>query len=169
MNRQEDLERTSSDSLAASFFILHHIISAFFFFVFAITFGLFEIEEPGIRDLFSGTFYALVFWIFIYSIISSFIGRILAHLVLKKLFKRFKDESIPGFKRFLTGINGMPFAFYVSSLISALIFAAGLETIFRDILFEDDTFFAAIGTYIVIQIATSGLSKMFSNWMIKKI
>ncbi len=169
MNSQEGLEMTGSESLEASFFILHHIISAISFFAFAIWFKLFEIEDPGIRDLFSGTFYSLVFWIFIFSVFSSIIGRIFAYLILKKAFKKFKDEDIPKFKRFLRGINGMSFAFYVSAFISAVIFAAGIETIFRDILFEDDTFFAAIGTYIILQIATYGLSKMFSNWIIKKM
>lgn len=169
MDSQEDFEMTGSESLEASFFILHHIFSAIIFFAFAIWFKLFEIEDPGLRDLFSGTFYALVFWIFIFSVVSSFIGRFFAYLALKKLFKRFKDESIPKFKRFLRGINGMSFAFYVSSFFSALIFAAGIETIFRDILFAEDTLFAAIGTYVVLQIATYGISKMFSNWIIKKM
>jgi len=168
---KDDYEKENdAEGYRFTFFILHNIISAIMFFFFAFWLGLFNQQENQISDIFSPDLYNLIFWVFGLSVITAILARYISYWILKGLYKGlFKKRTFPSLKAFFRGINGISFAFFVSTLISAVIFAFGLTTVFQDILFNQDTFFAAVMTYLILEIAVYGISRLFSTYIIRKM
>lgn len=151
-------ERVTGDLIW--YFALHNLISVGFFFFFTIGLDLYMGQDLMLSDLFSKEFWELVILqIFPLSIISSLIGRASAYLSINgfiklKNRKRRVKKSTKRWSELNRGINRLGLVFFITALITSVIYSLGLVGILQYAIFSEETLLTLIMVYIGLKIGT---------------
>lgn len=155
---------------AISYFILHNMISVFFFFLFTINLEVYDAREITITFLFTLDFWEMViFEVFIFSMLSSGIGRVGAYLIIKGGYylrnrKRRKKKITKRWGELNSGINQFHWlVFILTALITSLIYSLGVVFILRDTIFSSDSLSSLIVIYIGFKVGVY----FFIRWLTK--
>lgn len=154
----EKSERTSGDLL--TYFIIHNSVSVLFFFLSTLYFGIYIGVDRLIGFVFQKEFWELaIFQVFPICVISSLIGRITAYYILKgshnyRNRKRTIKRTPKKWSELNTGINKLGLEFFISALITALIFSLGLISVLQFAVFNEQTLLTLIIIYAGVKIGT---------------
>lgn len=153
--------RVEGDALY--YFFWHNLFSLVIFFAFALNLGLFEHQTETISDLISVEFLSLVLIIFGISLLSGLMGRIMAYLIVRLYFNIARQSETKTFGEFNTGINKLSFSFLIQTFLSSVIFATGIIFILQSKLFDSNSIWALLATYIIVKIAVFLLTRLISE------
>ncbi|MHA1502436.1 MAG: hypothetical protein ACTSSB_11350 [Candidatus Heimdallarchaeota archaeon] len=151
--------RVQGDSLY--YFCFHNLISILLFFLFALNLKLFESQSDEISQILSIGYVQLLFMIFGISLLCGILGRIIAYILLKMVFK---NKPIKTFGEFNQGINKISMSYLLSTFVSAVIFSIGAFAILQNVLFDEESLFTLMATYIIIKIGVYLATRMFSSF-----
>ena len=136
------------------FFIIHNLISAGFFFLFAYALGFFD-PITKFTDIFSSKFTRLLTGVFVFSLLSSFLGWIFGYVVWKAIKEQIFHTSMKSMGDLSRGINRFPLtnlAYYISTLLSTLAFSVGAMGIIEALLFTNYTYLTLFASYLFLKI-----------------
>ncbi len=154
----EKSERASGDLL--TYFIIHNLVSVFFFFLLTLYFEIYIGADRLIGFVFQKEFWELaIFQVFPICVISSFIGRITAYYTLKGYHnyrnrKRAIKRTPKRWSELNTEINRIGLAFFISVLVTSIIFSLGLISVLQFAVFNEQTFLTLIIIYAGVKIGT---------------
>lgn len=153
------------------YFIIHSIFSGIIFFFFAINLGLLSNSSETISELISINFFFVILIVFVVSVISSILGRVISYYFIKTIIvyvpryismKKNKPFNLKEMRRFWelnTGINKMGYLFLIASLLSSLFFSIGALTIVQSKIFGTSNIYTLVTTYFVLMVVVQVLAR----------
>ena len=150
VNRQKgSSERVVGDSI--SYFIFHNIISVTLFFVFTLSLRLYGDKNSNIGYILTSDFWLLFLQIFAISLLSGIIARITVFVIMRAYYS-WRNKSMKRWGEISTGINKVGLTFLISTLFTALVFCLGLIPILQNRIFDENTLFTLIVSYLIIKL-----------------
>lgn len=150
--KKERAERVKADNIL--YFFLHNILSVFLFFIISIQFNLYNLEtNDSFSILISGDFWIVVFEIFIFSIISGIISRIVVFFGLRIYFYYYRNKVMKTWTSLNKGWNKISIAFFISSFITAILYVIGFLQILQNSIFSEATLLTLIGAYAILKVS----------------
>jgi len=155
-------ERVTGDALF--YFITHNIISVAFFFFFTIGLEVYEIADMPIISLFSIDFMVdfwnmVIFDVFLFSVFSSIIGRILAFGIMKLYFylrnkKRRRQKTMKIWSELNSGINRFNLmVFLITAFLTSIIYSLGVIATLNNNIFDESSLITLIVVYAMFKIS----------------
>jgi len=158
-DQKKQYHRVSGDAIW--YFFLHNSISLFIFFGFILQLGLFDRQSDTITDLLSWSYAELVLTLFGISLLAGLLGRIFGYFILRLIFRKNPIKKIGEFNQ---GINKLGFSFLISTMISSVLFSIGATAVLQEAIFNEDTLFTLIATYVIIKICVFLITRMFTSF-----
>jgi len=155
-------KRVQGDSVY--FFILSNIVSLVVFFILAFNLDIFNSTVVTISDMISFDFGRLLLMIFGLMLVSGIVGRIMAYITIRLIAHYYMGRETKKIGEFISGINGISFSYFFSTLISAILFAIGGLKVIQEKIFGEVTIITLIFTYVIVKIIVFLISRLFSSW-----
>ena len=152
-------ERVEGENLY--YFALHNMISGSLFLIITALSGIWEIRQTNILNLFTSEFIELVLVLFAIYLLTGITGRITAFFLMKYLLKA-NDKVMKKFWDANKGINKIGMVWLLSILLSSLIFAFGIIALLQNAIYDENTFFTLIGTYLIVRLIVYLFFKVIS-------
>ncbi|KKN47249.1 hypothetical protein LCGC14_0664700 [marine sediment metagenome] len=145
-------ERTTGELIW--YFMFHNLISFIFFFAITVSYGLYSGNDLKLFDVFTGDFWAMVFsQIYLITLLSGIMGRVTAWLIIYT-YSVFRHKTIKRWNELNTGINKIGLVFFITALVTSVVFALGLIGILQVAIFNEETLLTLIAVYSGIKIGS---------------
>lgn len=145
------------------YLVFYNTISGLLFILITNSMGIYELKEDSISIILTSDFLFLIFAIFVVSLITSIVGRIIAFFTLKFIFNRY-NKNMKRFGEINKGMNKIGMVYLVSTLITALLFALGAVAILENLIYDKTTVLTLFATYLILKITVYILVKLFFNF-----
>ncbi len=142
-------ERVEGENLY--YFTLHNMISGSLFLLITGLSGIWEVKTTNLFNLFTSEFIELIFYLFTIYLVTGILGRVTAFFLMKYLLKM-NEKIMKKFWNINKGINKLGVVWLISILISSFIFALGIVALLQNAIYDKDTVFTLIGTYIIVRV-----------------
>lgn len=155
-HKEKRYKRFEGDQLV--YYLIHSIIATFIFIYIALQLDFFSLKENTIEYLFTWRFLALIFIVFLWSLVSSMIARIIGYFLLLGIYKHSIPKSF--FAINLKGINRLGLRYLLALFITSVLWSLGAITILQDQIFENEDIFSLIIMYVVIKFTVFIITKL---------
>lgn len=154
---QKVKKRGEADRLV--YYVLHTSLATLIFILIAMRLSFFSLRSNEISYLFSFDYLELIFIIFLWNIICSFLARIFGYYLLKSLYWRSTVKNI--FELNSKGINRISFRYIIALFITSVLWTLGALLILSEQLFgSEDEVFALVLTYVIIKASVFIITKV---------
>ena len=155
--KEKRYKRFEGDQLI--YYIIHSIIATFIFIFIALQLDFFSLKENTIEYLFTWRFLSLIFIVFLWSLISSLIARVIGYFLLLGIYKHSIPRSF--FELNLRGINRLGLRYILAQFIIAILWSIGAMTILQNQIFgTNEDVFTLIIMYVVIKFTIFIITKL---------
>lgn len=145
------------------YLVFYNTISGLLFILITTSMGIYELKEDTISIILTSDFLFLIFAIFVVSLITSIIGRIVAFFTLKFIFTQY-GKNMKRFGEINTGMNKIGMVYIISTLITTILFAFGAVAILENVIYDKTTVLTLFATYLILKITVYILVKLFFNF-----
>jgi len=162
MKRSKIKRREKMEGEHLSYFAIHNLLSIAVFFMITIRMGVFDIVDIELSYILSWSFAETIIWVFIISCIAEAFGRLVGYFaIIVPVSKYIYKRDYKSFRIINEGINRFSYKTIITLLLSSFLFSIGALYLISGLLFEENTLYVLILSYIIIKVGVYLILKFF--------